>query len=435
MKREYDNIDSFIKDLKDTESLRQTIIDMGYLKEDDFSGSKCSCIFHKGDRTPSLQVTDHFFKCYGCSAKGDLIKWVSMVDNLSFIESIDKLASFFNCDIKKSGKISKNSLLRNKLKNEWETYLEDFKKEVVDNKDLLELAKKYFPFPVGYDKSINYLVLAFTTKSGNIAGFTKRRINENDMPKWRHSNMENSLLSECHNIFNLANACKSIKENNGEVLISEGPGDVVKLIHAGYKNSVAISGTSNFTDKMLDILDPVNSFILVMDGDKAGIKATYNAVLTLSTLRPHAILDSYVVPLPDGSDPGSLSKEELKQCIDNKQKMLDWFIDLKDDELLGFLVKTCKSEILKPQILQKAMVSRHCSFAQINEIIENGYQNYLKNNQVYEKKENRVQSPQDEYKLRLLATIGKIKSPDIEMLDISEDKAKRILKLRYKENH
>ena len=98
MKKQYSSVDDFISALK-KESLKQTILDMGYIVEDDFKGSMIRCVFHQGDKTPSLQVTDNFFKCYGCDNKGDLIKWVQLYDSLTFMEAIEKIANFMNVEI------------------------------------------------------------------------------------------------------------------------------------------------------------------------------------------------------------------------------------------------------------------------------------------------------------------------------------------------
>lgn len=66
MKKEYNSIDEFLEDIHGTISLKETVLSMGLLEEKDFKGTLCNCIFHANDDTPSLQVTDNFFKCYAC---------------------------------------------------------------------------------------------------------------------------------------------------------------------------------------------------------------------------------------------------------------------------------------------------------------------------------------------------------------------------------
>ena len=51
------------------------------------------CPFH-GEKTPSFHVYDKgFFKCYGCSVGGDVIKFVELFDKVSFPEAVRQLAA------------------------------------------------------------------------------------------------------------------------------------------------------------------------------------------------------------------------------------------------------------------------------------------------------------------------------------------------------
>ena len=47
------------------------------------------CPFH-GEKTPSFHVHPDrgFFKCFGCDAAGDVIRFVQLHDNLSFVEAL-----------------------------------------------------------------------------------------------------------------------------------------------------------------------------------------------------------------------------------------------------------------------------------------------------------------------------------------------------------
>src|SRR5271169_2332085 len=51
------------------------------------------CPFHH-EKTPSFYVVDdkNFFHCFGCGAHGDAIGFVMRVDNLDFLEAVEKLA-------------------------------------------------------------------------------------------------------------------------------------------------------------------------------------------------------------------------------------------------------------------------------------------------------------------------------------------------------
>src|SRR5205807_8491125 len=51
------------------------------------------CPFHN-EKTPSFYVVEDkgFFHCFGCGAHGDAIGYVMRVENLDFIEAVERLA-------------------------------------------------------------------------------------------------------------------------------------------------------------------------------------------------------------------------------------------------------------------------------------------------------------------------------------------------------
>jgi CHC2 zinc finger/Toprim domain len=57
------------------------------------SGDKICCPFHD-DSTPSLQVYDDHFHCYGCGAHGDLIDWLMMIEGMDRKQAIEALDSW-----------------------------------------------------------------------------------------------------------------------------------------------------------------------------------------------------------------------------------------------------------------------------------------------------------------------------------------------------
>ena len=56
------------------------------------SSLKACCPFHE-EKTPSFVVNEshQFFKCFGCGASGDVIKFIEMYDNCNFKEALAKL--------------------------------------------------------------------------------------------------------------------------------------------------------------------------------------------------------------------------------------------------------------------------------------------------------------------------------------------------------
>ena len=60
------------------------------------------CPFHQ-EKTPSFTVNDSkkFYHCFGCSAHGDVIKFISTLDGLSYKDSAIKLANSYGIEIPK----------------------------------------------------------------------------------------------------------------------------------------------------------------------------------------------------------------------------------------------------------------------------------------------------------------------------------------------
>ncbi|MBC7987912.1 MAG: DNA primase, partial [Sphingomonadaceae bacterium] len=54
---------------------------------------KACCPFHN-EKTPSFTVSDEkgFYHCFGCSAHGDAIRWLTDARGLSFIDAVKELA-------------------------------------------------------------------------------------------------------------------------------------------------------------------------------------------------------------------------------------------------------------------------------------------------------------------------------------------------------
>src|SRR5437762_12837954 len=64
---------------------------------------KACCPFHN-EKTPSFTLNDDkgFFHCFGCGAHGDVIGFVMKTENLTFPESVERLAEEAGLPIPKS---------------------------------------------------------------------------------------------------------------------------------------------------------------------------------------------------------------------------------------------------------------------------------------------------------------------------------------------
>lgn len=113
-------------------------------------------------------------------------------------------------------------------------------------------------------------------------------------------------------VFNLNRAKDKVRD---ERLISvEGFFDVFKLWQAGYKNVVALMGTSMSDEQEKLIVEAVGGngrVVLMFDSDEAGVKATTEVV--------ERLIDKIYLKIirlgQEGLQPDSLSKEEIKKAL------------------------------------------------------------------------------------------------------------------------
>lgn len=301
MKKEYKNIQEFLDDVHGEIDLRELIVDMGFVTKDDFKGQFICCPFHDED-TPSCQIGEKFFRCYGCGKRGDSVKFIQEYYNTDFIPAVKKLAEFLNVTLKEvtynfDGKYEK-------LKKEWEMYLDNMSNAP---REIQSLQRNYFPQEIGYDSYINYLVFPITSKTGSILGFTKRRVNDDEevdkngykRPKWKHSTLKDSLIGQCHNTFNLEIANTAMRKEK-EIIVCEGPKDVIAYRRIKKDNVICVCGTSN-SSNVWDLILPIDNIVLSMDGDEAGIHATIETILYLTTVVDLKTVK--IICMPKGQDP------------------------------------------------------------------------------------------------------------------------------------
>lgn len=426
MKKEYEDSQSFVDDLH-IESLKGLTLELGYLTEDDFKGSKVSCIFHENDNTPSLQVTDNFFRCYACGARGDIIKWVQFAENLNFIEALNFIAEKLHITLH-SRSFAKYNTVKFNLEKEWKQYLQNMNDLIARNdglsKHVTGMVKDLFPFQVGYDTSTNYIVLPFTSKTGSVLGFTKRRVDypqEREGTKWIHSSIKKSLIEHCSNIFNLHDAHIEISKKR-HVYSVEGPKDVAAVRRIGIKNVIAVCGTSNFNDKILGILGPIRSIDFCYDGDEAGRIAMARNIAIIAELNPALALNSRVIPLPEGEDPASIDPKVLKERFLSPVNGIEWIVKNRPEEDIVSLVEKSSSSIIKDRVIYLLNSKLGYYSSQSREWLDS---------RIRRNKDGRKDSGSNDMKRRLLATIGELDDIDVEPLKIPEEEARKILKLRF----
>ncbi len=324
------------------------------------------CPFHS-EKTPSFSVSTEkqIFHCFSCGEGGNVAQFISKIENISFIDSIRKLASNINLNIDEYFDYNKSveqtkyykinqfvcdfyqfALLNTKEGKEALKYLEnrhitldtikqfkiglapdsvDTLYQALKSNDYSELSMLELGHVIKYnnkfyDKFKNRIMFPITNEHGNIVGFSGRLyLDKNkDEPKYMNT-QETPIFKKAKILYNLYHAKKMIRQNK-RVFLFEGFMDVIASYRSGIYESVAAMGTS-LTNEHVQILKKFTPHvILCYDADNPGIEATKKAI---QLLHKHHLKIS-VVHLPNGLDPddyvNQYGEDKYSEYIDENIK-------------------------------------------------------------------------------------------------------------------
>lgn len=268
------------------------------------------CPFHD-DHSPSMSISKEkqIFKCFVCGHTGNSISFVQDYLGISFVEALEVLAKNAHIDLKLDKKENVNSPykdmyslynialsyyknnLNSKEGEEARKYLEKRKldKDTINYFDIglslsgglsEGLSKKYSENLLeeaglsnnGKDVFINRIMFTIKDNEGNPAGFSGRKYDDSDAPKYVNSK-ETPIFKKGNILYNYYNAKSDIKKKK-EIIISEGFMEVIRCHTIGIDNVVALMGTSFTKDHLAVIKKDKVDVVLNLDQDEAGKIAT-----------------------------------------------------------------------------------------------------------------------------------------------------------------
>lgn len=268
------------------------------------------CPFHD-DHSPSMSISKEkqIFKCFVCGHIGNSISFVQDYLGISFVEALEVLAKNVHIDLKLDKKENVNSPykdiyslynialsyyknnLNSKEGEEARKYLEKRKldKDTINYFDIglslsgglsEGLSKKYSENLLeeaglsnnGKDVFINRIMFTIKDNEGNPAGFSGRKYDDSDAPKYVNSK-ETPIFKKGNILYNYYNAKNDIKKKK-EIIISEGFMEVIRCHTIGIDNVVALMGTSFTKDHLAVIKKDKVDVVLNLDQDEAGKIAT-----------------------------------------------------------------------------------------------------------------------------------------------------------------
>jgi DNA primase len=327
------------------------------------------CPFHD-DHRPSMYVnsTKQIFKCFACGAGGSIFTFVQMRENLTFPQTLQRLAERAGIKLKplktqdsklKTDDVDPNELARvndwaakyfqqnlndpDKGKNARE-YIAERKITpesieqwqlglAIAQNDLLRAAKaKNIPAkllqqaglvvsqaPAGLaDKFVNRLMFPITDVTGRIIGFGGRTL-DNAPAKYINS-PATPLFDKSNALYGLRHARHQIS-TSGKAVAVEGYTDCIMAHQFQCCNVVATLGTS-FTAGQARILRRyAKKVILVFDSDTAGMEAANRALEVCVSQR----LDIKLASVPQGKDPCDFLLNAGKKPF---EKLMDDAVDV-----------------------------------------------------------------------------------------------------------
>ena len=314
---------------------------------------KALCPFH-AEKTPSfsLDPAKGLWHCFGCGEGGDTIRLIEKIENLSFVEAIERLAQMTGVDLQYE-QLSQADRTAHRRRarlvdahREAATYYHETLKRASEasdartyllqqrgfTKDTLEVFQVGFSLPK-WDALVSHLngkgfseqeiadaglgarrqdggivdrfrgrvMFPIHDLTGNPVAFGARKMGTEDGPKYLNS-AESPIYKKSQMLYAL-NRAKGEIVKTARGLIVEGYTDVIALHQAGIQTAVATCGTALGLEHLRGLQRFTQDVVLSLDADEAGglaAERTYDQMIGDAqqmgiTLR--------VVVMPPGDDP------------------------------------------------------------------------------------------------------------------------------------
>lgn len=335
---------------------------------------KSRCPFHH-EKTASFTVSPHkeIFYCFGCHASGDVISFITKVEQCSPLDAAKYLAQHYQISLPETlhyEKIEKAAEKRNqyaticKLVAQWchahllknPTLLQYLQKRGFNRASITSFMLGYFPgglhsikeliqtmkekqvLPqdlleahilhegkrVLYSPFEDRIIFPIKNHLGQLCGFGGRTFKQEDTRPKYYNSRENSHFIKGELLFGLDLAKKNIQES-GTVFLVEGYTDCIAMVQHGFNNTVATLGTACTLNHLKLLGRYANQLYILYDEDSAGRKA----ILRLTELCWQATMELKVVSLPAQEDPASFlaANNNLQPLINRAQDIFFFFIN------------------------------------------------------------------------------------------------------------
>jgi DNA primase len=344
---------------------------------------KAPCPFHQ-ERTPSFTVNPQrqIFKCFGCGAGGNVIRFVMSYENLDFVAAVKKLAERVNIPIQQAEMSAeaaaqysmKRRLLalhaevadffhyqlmkklgaqiaRDYLKGRgisvevakswkigyapdaWDTirdfaHEQGYSDEEIIKSGLVSFREQDDPGSGFYDRFRGRLMFPISDVNNNVIAFSGRVLEKDAFGGKYVNSPETMLFTKGAVLFGLNKSMRALLDKRSAI-VCEGQLDLITAFEHGVQNVIAPQGTA-FTDKQAHILKRyVDEVVLCFDADTAGDNAAEKSL-------PHLLAESLavrVVTMPQGEDPDSLIRGQGAGAFTERVAAAKDFFEFQIDRL------------------------------------------------------------------------------------------------------
>src|SRR5579872_2982283 len=317
----------FVEQLKSSVDIVHVIQEYLPLRKAGPSRYSGLCPFHS-EKTPSFSVHagHQFYKCFGCGAGGDVLKFVMEIERISFYEALKLLADRHGIPMPRRTEYSDpETRLRAALYQMHELAAEAFRSNLDgpigseargyiqrrgvapaisaefalgyaerSGRGLVRLFEQH-NFPGDqmeasglvlkredgsfYDRFRHRLMFPIHNESGKIIGFGGRALDPNEQAKYLNS-PETPIYRKSNVLYNLHRAKHGIRQSDRVVLV-EGYMDVIGVFASGVKEVVASCGTALTAHQVQAIKRHSLKIVVNFDPDTAGANAAERSIQLL----------------------------------------------------------------------------------------------------------------------------------------------------------
>lgn len=428
----------FLNQLHEANPIEQVVSDYVHTKR---AGKNyvCSCPFHS-DKSPSctIFVDTQSFYCFGCGTGGDVITFVKKIENLSFGEAVEKLASRCGMKVPTDEKTKRLSYLKERILDINRETANFYYKMLLKGKDksgLIYFSKRNIKpstikkYGLGfapdsfdvlykhlhhlgytddelieaqvcrrgkhgmYDLFRNRVMFPIINIKGSVIAFGGRVLDDSK-PKYLNT-PQTKVFDKGRNCFSFNFAKNSSSKT---IILAEGYMDVISMNQAGFENVIATLGTAVTEEQARLISQYAERVAISYDSDEAGQRATRRAINILSD----AGLKTSVLKIEGAKDPDEFIRlygtERFKRIVNDAGDAIDFQIeqcsvglDLENESDKGKFIKK-SSEIIadvSSDIMQEIYISNFCKKYDFNkEIMRSHIKNIIEKNR--KEKENEI---------------------------------------------